>query len=320
MTISRRALAALLAAPAAAPSLARAQAWPARTIRVVVPFPPGGTTDVLARLVTARMGERLGQNMVIENRGGAGGTVGSTVVAQSAPDGYTLLVSNVASQGVGPSLYRNLAYNAVTDFTHIGVIAEIPSVLIVNVDRPIRTLAEFIEAARRDPGGIRVASPGNGSSSHIKQVLLNQLAGIQTTHVPYRGAGPALNDVVGNQIEAMITTLQEAGRNPRVRLLAVTSAQRVARWPDVPTFRELGYDIVASTWFGLSAPARLPEAIADRLSAELLATLAEPAIAQRLDEIGSTTRPLTRAQFQAFVAEEVARWAPIVRASGAQAD
>jgi len=320
MTISRRALAALLAAPAAAPSLARAQAWPARTIRVVVPFPPGGTTDVLARLVTARMGERLGQNMVIENRGGAGGTVGSTVVAQSAPDGYTLLVSNVASQGVGPSLYRNLAYNAVTDFTHIGVIAEIPSVLIVNVDRPIRTLAEFIEAARRDPGGIRVASPGNGSSSHIKQVLLNQLAGIQTTHVPYRGAGPALNDVVGNQIEAMITTLQEAGRNPRVRLLAVTSAQRVARWPDVPTFRELGYDIVASTWFGLSAPARLPEAIADRLSAELLATLAEPAIAQRLDEIGSTTRPLTRARFQAFVAEEVARWAPIVRASGAQAD
>jgi tripartite-type tricarboxylate transporter receptor subunit TctC len=320
MTVTRRALAGLLAAPTLLPSIARAQAWPARTIRVVVPFPPGGTTDVLARLVTARMGERLGQNMIIENRAGAGGTVGSAVVAQAAPDGYTLLVSNVASQGVGPSLYRNLAYNAVTDYTHIGVIAEIPSVLIVNVDRPIRNLAEFIEAARRDPGGIRVASPGNGSSSHIKQVLLNQLAGIQTTHVPYRGAGPALNDVVGNQIEAMITTLQEAGRNPRVRLLAVTSAQRVARWPDVPTFRERGYDIVASTWFGLSAPARLPDAIADRLSAELLGTLAEPTIAQRLDETGSTTRPLTRAEFQAFVADEVARWAPIVRASGAQPD
>lgn len=320
MTITRRALAGLVAAPALLPSLARAQAWPSRPIRVVVPFPPGGTTDVLARLVAARMGERLGQNMVIENRAGAGGTVGSAVVAQSAPDGYTLLVSNVASQGVGPSLFRNLAYNAVTDYTHLGVIAEIPSVLIVNVDRPIRNLAEFIEAARRDPGGIRVASPGNGSSSHIKQVLLNQLAGIQTTHVPYRGAGPALTDVVGNQIEAMITTLQEAGRNPRVRLLAVTSAGRVARWPDVPTFRELGYDIVASTWFGLSAPARLPDAIADRLSAELLATLAEPTIARRLEEIGSTTRPLTRAQFHAFVADEVARWAPIVRASGAQAD
>ncbi|MFN6954933.1 MAG: Bug family tripartite tricarboxylate transporter substrate binding protein [Acetobacteraceae bacterium] len=320
MTITRRALAGLLAAPALLPSIARAQAWPARPIRVVVPFPPGGTTDVLARMTAARMSERLGQNMVIENRAGAGGTVGSAVVAQSAPDGYTLLVSNVASQGVGPSLYRNLAYNAVTDFTHIGVIGEIPSVLIVNADRPIRTLAEFIEAARRDPGGIRVASPGNGSSSHIKQVLLNQLAGIRTTHVPYRGAGPALTDVVANQIEAMITTLQEAGRNPRVRLLAVTSAERMARWPEVPTFRELGYDIVASTWFGLSAPARLPDAIADRLSAELLATLAEPTIAQRLEEIGSATRPLTRQQFSAFVAEEVARWAPIVRASGAQAD
>jgi tripartite-type tricarboxylate transporter receptor subunit TctC len=320
MRLSRRALAGVLAAPALLPALARAQAWPARPVRVVVPFPPGGTTDVVARLVAARMGERLGQPMVIENRAGAGGTVGSAVVAQAPPDGYTLLVSNVASQGVGPSLYRNLPYNAVTDFTHIGVIAEIPSVLIVNVERPIRTLAEFIEAARRDPGGIRVASPGNGSSSHIKQVLLNQLAGITTTHVPYRGSGPAMNDVVGNQIEAMITTLQEAGRNPRVRLLAVTSAERMARWPEVPTFRELGYDIVASTWFGLSGPARLPDAIADRLSAELLATLAEPAIAQRLEDLGSATRPLTRAQFSAFVAEEVARWAPIVRASGAQAD
>ncbi|MCS6932940.1 MAG: tripartite tricarboxylate transporter substrate binding protein [Acetobacteraceae bacterium] len=320
MSLSRRALAGLLVAPALLPGLSRAQAWPARPVRIVVPFPPGGTTDVVARLVAARMGERLGQSLVIENRAGAGGTVGSAVVAQSPPDGYTLLVSNVASQGVGPSLYRNLPYNAVTDFTHIGVIAEIPSVLIVNVDRPIRTLAEFIEAARRDPGGIRVASPGNGSSSHIKQVLLNQLAGIQTTHVPYRGSGPALNDVMGNQIEAMITTLQEAGRNPRVRLLAVTSAERMARWPEVPTFRELGYDIVASTWFGLSGPARLPDAIADRLSAELLATLAEPGIAQRLEELGSATRPLTRAQFAAFVAEEVARWAPIVRASGAQPD
>lgn len=317
MPLPRRPLFALVLA---APAAARAQPWPARPIRVVVPFPPGGTTDVVARLVAARMGERLGQAMVIENRAGAGGTVGSAVVAQAAPDGYTLLVSNVASQGVGPSLYRTLPYDAVRDFTHIGVMAEIPSVLVVNADSPIRSLADFIAAARRDPGGIRVASPGNGSSSHIKQVLLNQLAGIRTTHVPYRGSGPALNDVIGGQVEAMITTLQEAGRNPRVRMLAVTAERRMARWPDLPTFRELGYDIVASTWFGLSGPAGLPEAIADRLSAELLAVLAEPAIAQRLDELGSATRPLSRAQFAAFVAEEVARWAPIVRASGAQPD
>jgi tripartite-type tricarboxylate transporter receptor subunit TctC len=310
----------LLALVLAAPAAAHAQPWPARPIRLVVPFPPGGTTDVVARLVAARMGERLGQPMVIENRAGAGGTVGSAVVAQAAPDGYTLLVSNVASQGVGPSLYRNLPYDAVRDFTHIGVMAEIPSVLVVNADSPIRSLADFIAAARRDPGGIRVASPGNGSSSHIKQVLLNQLAGIRTTHVPYRGSGPALNDVIGGQVEAMITTLQEAGRNPRVRMLAVTAERRMARWPDLPTFRELGYDIVASTWFGLSGPAGLPEAIADRLSTELLAVLAEPPIAQRLDELGSATRLLSRAQFTAFVAEEVARWAPIVRASGAQPD
>jgi tripartite-type tricarboxylate transporter receptor subunit TctC len=319
MTVSRRSLVPLLAIPLL-PAAALAQTWPARPIRVIVPFPPGGTTDVLARLVAARMTEMLGQNVIVENRPGAGGVVGSDVVAKSTPDGHTLLMSNVASQGVAPSLYRNLPYNSITDFTHLGMIAEFPSALAVNAERPIRSVAEFIAASRQEAGGLRVASPGNGSSSHIMQVLLSRLAGIEITHVPYRGAGPALNALAANEVDGMITTVQEAGRNPRFRLLALTAAERHPGWPDVPTFRELGYDIAYSTWFGFSAPAGLPDAIADRLHEVLRAALTEPMIARRLEELGARATPFTRQQFAAFVAEDVARWAPVVRASGAQAD
>lgn len=307
-----------------APGIARAQAspWaPTRPVRLVVPFPPGGATDVVARLVAQRMGAALGQPVVVENRAGAGGTVGSDVVAKSPPDGHTLLVSNIASQGVGPSVYRAIPYDAMRDFTHIALLAAIPNVLIVNADRPVRNIADFVAWAKRDPGGVRVASPGNGSSSHVTQELFKRLAGIELTHVPYRGSGPAFNDVVANQIEAMVTTLQEAGRNDRVRILAVMSDHRIAGWPDVPTIVEQGFpDLVASTWFGLSGPAGLPAPIADRLHAEALTALAAPDVAQRRAEIGAEAPPLSRADYTAFVAREIARWGEVVRLSGARVD
>ena len=307
-----------------APGIARAQAapWaPNRPVRLVVPFPPGGATDVVARLVAQRMGAALGQPVVVENRAGAGGTVGSDVVAKSPPDGHALLVSNIASQGVGPSVYRAIPYDAMRDFTHIALLAAIPNVLIVNADRPVRNIADFVAWAKRDPGGVRVASPGNGSSSHVTQELFKRLAGIELTHVPYRGSGPAFNDVVANQIEAMVTTLQEAGRNDRVRILAVMSDHRIAGWPDVPTIVEQGFpDLVASTWFGLSGPAGLPAPIADRLHAEALAALAAPDVAQRRAEIGAESPPLSRADYTAFVAREIARWGEVVRLSGARVD
>lgn len=314
----------IIAVALAAPSLARAQTppWaPSRPVRMVVPFPPGGATDVVARLVSLRMGNALGQTMVVENRAGAGGTVGSDVVAKSAPDGQTLIVSNVASHGVGPSVYRNIPYDPLRDFTHLALLAAIPNVLIVNAQQPVRSLAEFIAWAKRDPGGVRVASPGNGSSSHVTQELLKRQAGIELTHVPYRGSGPAFNDVVANQVEAMITTIQEAGRNDRVRILAVMSRERLPGWPDVPTIAEQGFpDLVASTWFGLSGPAGLPAPIADRLHDEAVAAVASPDVAQRLREIGAEAPPLSRAEYTAFIAREVERWAEVVRISGARVE
>lgn len=312
------ALPALLATPRLA--LAQTAAWPLRPVRVIVPFPPGGTTDFVARLVSQRLATVLGQGFVIENRAGAGGTVGSDVVAKSPPDGYALVISNIASFGVGPSVYRAMPYDSVRDFSHIAVMAEIPSVLAVNVASPIRSFADFVAAAKARPG-ISVASPGNGTSSHAKQVILQRSAGIETTHIPYRGSGPMMNDLAGGAVEAMITTLVEAGRNERFRLLAVTAEQRVAGWPDVPTFRELGHpDLVASTWFGLSGPAGMPPALVERLNAEVLAALATPEISARLVETAATPRRMSAAEYTAFIAAEVRRWAEVVRVGNIRAE
>jgi tripartite-type tricarboxylate transporter receptor subunit TctC len=313
---------AVLALPLLAlPGLVHAQAWPARPIRIVVPFPPGGTTDVVARLVSQRLGTVLGQSVVIENRAGAGGTVGSDAVAKSPPDGYMLVVSNIASHGVGPSVYRTMPYDSVRDFSHIALMAEVPSVLCVNAASPIRTFADFVAAAKARPGAITVASPGNGTSSHAKQEILKRSAGIDTIHVPYRGSGPMMNDLTAGAVDAMITTLVEAGRNERFRLLAVTAAQRVQGWPDVPTFPELGHpELVASTWFGLSGPAGMPEPIVARLNAEVLAALASPEIAPRLVETGATPRRMTAAEYTAFVTAEVARWRAVAQAANMRAE
>jgi tripartite-type tricarboxylate transporter receptor subunit TctC len=317
----RRHLLSLLPGAVAAPSLALAQAgYPARPVRVIVPFPPGGTTDFIARLVCARLSAVFGQTFVVENRAGAGGTLGSDLVAKSPPDGLMLIVSNIASFGVAPSVYRSMPYNSVTDFAHVALMAEIPSVLAVNVSSPIRSLADFITAAKARPG-LNVGSPGNGTSSHAKQAILQRSAGIETTHVPYRGSGPMMNDVAGGALESMITTLVEAGRNERFRLLAVTADARVPGWPDLPTFKELGHpDLVASTWFGLSAAANTPPAIVNRLNAEVLAALATPDITAKLIETGATPRRMTAPEYSAFVAAEVQRWSAVVQAAGIRID
>jgi tripartite-type tricarboxylate transporter receptor subunit TctC len=304
---------------ASLPFAARAQAWPARPIRMVVPFPPGGATDFTARLIATRLQTVLGQGVVVENRAGAGGTVGSDQVAKSPPDGYTFVISNVASHGVGPSVYPAMPYDPVRDFTHVALVTEIPSVLIVRADSAFSSLADLIEAARREPGKITIASPGNGSSSHAKQEMLKRLAGIETTHVPYRGSGPALNDVLAGQVSGMITTVVEA-RHDRFRQLAITSAERLPGFTQIPTFREQGFDIVASTWFGLSGPAGVPDAIVQRLNAEVLAALATPDIAARLAETGSTPRRMSAAEFSAFVAAEVVRWREVALAANMRAD
>lgn len=312
----------LLAAALAAPRALRAQeagGWPARPIRFVVPFPPGGTTDIVARVYAQRMTQTLGQPLVVENRAGAGGTVGSDAVAKAPPDGYAFIMSNIASHAVGPNVYPRVPYDSVRDFTHIALLADVPSVLVVAETSPVRDLAGFLAAARARP--VTVASPGNGTTSHVLITTLARLTGAQLTHVPYRGSAPAIADVMGGTVEAMITTLAEAGRNDRVRLLAITSERRTPGWDAVPTFAELGLPpMTAPTWFGLSGPPGLPDAIADRMSAAALEALSTEAVRARLAEFGAVPPAHDRAWYARYVAEELARWGKAAREAGVRAD
>ena len=305
---------ALLAAPQAI-----AQTWPARPIRLVVPFPPGGTTDIVGRIVAARMSVALGQPVVVENRAGAGGTVGSDIVAKSPPDGYTLVVSNIAAHGVAPSIFPTLPYDPVRDFTHIALLADTPSALAVSAASPMRSFADLVARARtRD---VTVASPGNGSSSHVLTGLLARNMDLRLVHVPYRGSAPGITALLAGEVDAIITTLLELGGNDRIRMLASTAARRSPGYESIPTFAELGRpEMTAPTWFGLSGPAGLPAPIADRLHAEAMAALRHPEVVQRLTELVATPDALTRAEYAGLVAREVTRWAEAVRISGARAE
>jgi tripartite-type tricarboxylate transporter receptor subunit TctC len=261
----------------------------------------------------------LGQPVVVENRAGAGGTVGSDVVAKSPPDGYTLVVSNIAAHGVAPSIFPTLPYDPVRDFTHIALLADTPSALAVSAASPMRSFADLVARARtRD---VTVASPGNGSSSHVLTGLLARNMDLRLVHVPYRGSAPGITALLAGEVDAIITTLLELGGNDRIRMLASTAARRSPGYESIPTFAELGRpEMTAPTWFGLSGPAGLPAPIADRLHAEAMAALRHPEVVQRLTELVATPDALTRADYAALVAREVTRWAEAVRTSGARAE
>lgn len=312
----------LLATAALLPLPAVAQAaWPSRPVRLVVPFAPGGTTDVLARLLAESLGSRLGQPMVVENRPGAGATLGATLVARAPADGYTLLMSNSSSHGVSPTLYPSIAYDALNDFAHIGLVATSPSVLVVTANHPARTLPQFITQARSE-GEIRFAVAGIGTSSHLSGVRLGMAVGVPVMAVPYRGAGPAMTDTVAGILPAMLDSLPSAAPHFRagaVRALAMTAAERVPRFPDLPTMREEGVDLVSAAWFGLSAPRDLPQPILARLAVVLAEALRDPTTMARFDDLLGTPPPAsTPEQYRAFIAEELAAFAPLVRAAGLQ--
>lgn len=309
----------LLAATLAIPAIP-AHAQP-RPIRLVVPFPPGGTVDLLGRLVAPELESRLGQTVVVENRPGAGGMIGSDAVAKSPPDGTALVISNIASHGVGAAVNRAMPYDPLRDFTHIGLIAAVPSALGVSAAGRFATLAQFLDAARAAPGSVRVGSSGNGTTGHAKTEMLARAARVELTHVPYRGAAPAVTDVIGGQTEGVIAAVADIGRNERLRLLAITSAERATRWPEVPTFKELGFPTLeANNWFGLSGPAGMEAAAAARINAALVAALATPAMAQRLIDLGTTPNRMSPADYTALVATELPRWAAIVREANIRAD
>jgi tripartite-type tricarboxylate transporter receptor subunit TctC len=316
----------LLAAPMALATPALAQApWPNRPIRLVIPFATGGTTDIIGRLMADEMGRFLGQPIVADNRPGAGATLGTGLVAQAAPDGYTLLLSTISGMAVGNTLYRErITWDADRDFSHIAMLLGTPYLLVVNPRFPAQTMAEYIAEAKRRPQGLEFATSGVGSVPHLLGLRLAQAAGITLTHVPYRGGAQAATDVIGGVVPSMIDSLTAASANMRanaVRALAFSSTERIADFPTVPTFAELGLpQLNADGWAGLAAPARTPRPVLEKLAEAVRAAQAAPNIQRRFAETATAPGRLFLDDAQAFVRAEVLAWADVVRASGATMD
>lgn len=305
---------------------AAAQAWPQKSVRVIVPFAAGGTADTLGRIVSAKLSESLGQTFVIENRGGAGGVNGADLVAKSAPDGYTLVVSGIASHVIAPALAQSakFPFDPLRDFTHIALFGGPPAVFAVHPSLPFKTLPQFVTYAKAHPGTLNYGSPGNGTQGHLIAELFKQTAGIHIAHIPYKGASGAVVDLVAGHIHAVSNTLTTAGaqiRAGRARALAISSSERLADYGGVPTFRELGYaNLVGTVWFSLSGPQGMPADIVARLNTETRRILQLPEVRERLRPDGIEPGTLDAKAFTEYVAAEIKRWGPVVRASGAKAD
>jgi len=322
-TFIRTALLAGLAALFAAPALAQDR-WPSKPITYIVPFPPGGTTDVLARIIGQKLGAALGTTIVVENKPGAGGNVGSEVVAKAAPDGYTILGGTISSHAINVSLYPKLPYDPVTSFQPITLIGTNPNILVVNASSPYKSVQDITAALKAKPGSLSYASAGNGTSQHLSAELYKYLAGVDMVHIPYKGSGPAIQDVIGGQVPMMFDTSVVAGphiEGGRLRALAVTSSKRASAFPNVPTMAESGvpgYDVVS--WQAIFAPAGTPKPIVDRLHAEVAKILKEPDMQERLAKLGLDPSGITPAELVAFQKAEIDKWAKVVKAANIKID
>jgi tripartite-type tricarboxylate transporter receptor subunit TctC len=323
----RRHLLAGLAASAAVPSLAApalAQAaWPSRPIRLVVTFPPGGGSDIIARLIAPAMQARLGQPVIVDNRPGAGGTLAAAMVAKEPADGHTLLVANNAPIVISPAMFPSVAYDPLKSFRHVAYVGAFPFVLVVRPDMPARNLDELI-ALSRARGGLSYGSGGTGSVGHIVGLMLARDTGAAFEHVPYRGSGPMVTDFLAGvfpmAIDALPQQLQHM-RSGAVRALAVTAPARVGLIPDVPTMAELGRPgLTGENWVGLSAPAGVPDAVAERIAAVVAEAAALPEVVEKLDAMGLNRAPLPPAAFAEMVTQQVASWQPAIRAAGLTAN
>ena len=303
---------------------ALAQPYPSRPVKIIVPFGPGGTADTLGRLVAGKLSEQLKEGFVIENKGGAGGVVGSELVAKAAADGYTLVVSGIASHVIAPLLPGGAPYDPLKDFTHIALFGGPPAVFAVNPAIPAKTLKEFVQLAKDKPGTLSYGSPGPGTQGQLVAELFKREAGIDVLHVPYKGAAAAVTDLMGVQITAVSTTLSTASgqiKAGRARALALSSAQRLPDYPDIPTFVEQGFpNIIGTVWFSLSGPAGMPPEVVDRLNAEVRRALELSDVRAKLRHEGISPNRLDAKEFTAFVTDELHRWGPTVRASGAKKD
>lgn len=323
--VSRPARAAALALAACAASGAHAapDVYPTRPISVVVPFPAGGTPDILARVLGDAVGRQLGQPMVVDNRGGAGGNIGAQAVARAKPDGYTLLMCAFGCS-VAPLIYRPAPYDIQKDFAPVAMLATVPSVLVVNPKVPAKTLQELLAYARANPDKLNSASSGIGTSAHLATELLRTQQGLQITHVPYKGAGQVAADLLGGQVDMYFDNLPASLpsiRAGKLRALAVASDRRSPSIPDVPTFAEAGVpNFIIAPWFGLLAPAGTPEPVLERLNNAINQALREPAVVERMNQLGMLTEAGSRAALGHFISNETAKWKTIIDKNGIRAE
>jgi tripartite-type tricarboxylate transporter receptor subunit TctC len=321
--LAHAAIAAIAVTVFAGSAIAQAM-FPNKPIRIVVPFPPGGTTDILARAAAQKMTEAWKEQVVVDNRPGAGGNIGAELVAKAPPDGYTMLMGTVGTHAINPSLYAKMPYDHVKDFAPVILVASVPNVLVVHPSVPANTVQELIAYAKANPGKINFASSGSGTSIHLAGELFKTMAGVQMAHVPYKGSAPAIADLVGGQVQIMFDNLPSALpqiKGGRLRALAVTSAQRAPALPDVPTVAESGLPgFEASSWFGLLAPAGSPRDAIVKVNGEVDRWLASPEAKEKLTSQGANAAGGSPEDFARHIAAETAKWQQVVKASGAKVD
>ena len=321
MKLRRRKFLHLAAGAAALPAvsrMARAQAYPARPVHIIVGFAPGGATDIMARLMGQSLSERLGQQFVIENRPGAASNVGTEAVVNAAPDGYTLLVVTSVN-AINATLYEKLNFNLIRDVAPVASTHREPFVMEANPSVPVKTVAEFIAHAKANPGKINMASAGIGSGNHISGELFKMMTGVNLVHVPYRGGGPALVDLLGGQVQVMFATMSssiEYVRAGKLRALAVTTATRSPVLPDIPTVAEFVPGYESSFWTGVGAPRNTPEHIVEKLNKEINVALADPKMRARLADLGGTPLPGSPAQFGKLIVDETEKWGKVIKFAG----
>jgi tripartite-type tricarboxylate transporter receptor subunit TctC len=305
----------LAASAALSPALSIAQAYPSKPVRMIVPFPAGGATDVLARALSIKLGEKLGQNVVVENRPGAGGTIGSTAVAQSAADGYTILLATSSTHSIGPATNPKIPYDAVVDFTALGQVATSPNIVLVPNSSPAKSMRELIDYAKKNPGKLNYASSGNGTIVHLTTELFKAQSGSYIVHIPYRGTALAIPDLISGKVDvlfdSLVTGLPHA-KDGKLRALAVTSAKRSALAPDLPTVADVLPGFESVTWFGLYGPKNLPADVVSRLSTALNAALQDADVKERFARLGAEPAASTPAAFSQLAQSDSAKWKRII--------
>jgi tripartite-type tricarboxylate transporter receptor subunit TctC len=325
MTFPRRKFLELAAGAAALPAvsrLANAQTYPSRPVRLIVGYPPGGASDIGSRLIAQALSDRLGQPVIVENRPGAGGNIGTEVVVNAAPDGYTLLNANIP-HAINATLYNNLTFNFIRDIAGVALIYRQPLVLEVNPSLPVKTVPEFIAYAKANPGTINVASSGIGTPQHLALELFKWMAVVDLIHVPYRGSAPALTDLISGQVHAMLDTINSSIghiRAGRLRPLAVSMTRRSEALPDVPLIADFVPGFEVTSWSGVGAPRKTPAEIIAKLNKEINGALGEPKLKERFAELGALVMPMSSAEFDKFIADETEKWGRVIRGANIRAE